>query len=982
MLLAYINCWPPLAPLIVDGDHAFNARINDTTLTDSFMSAAEHNGNGMQDFLTESWFVPCVNRDQLASFAHNANVGEFLLYDDRFADLDQIVTTVDDVDDDCDDCDDLNQLNDNDLDHSTNLNHNAFPVDHHRLCLIFKILIITNNADYATVTVRTVRIQRRTPRPHFDDSWIALEYDVDSHDASNAVVVCEARTVRQLVLDVVRGACADNVNATTNGAVVISPTPARLSDLRLLYVSTLRNVLRPLVRRRAAPILALLLAGLRRRIGCGVVSDEQHVSLFTDADDHADDDSSSELTPLGLAAQIDAAAIVRLLLRHGAPPHLGDVGNDPATPLFLAARAGALRAMAVLLARSDVNINALSRGRTALSAAVTAERDDAVVALLRAGARLDIGDSITPLQAAASLGNAAIARRLLNAGAGVDHVAAGNAADGATPLMAAAAGGHVDVVRLLLGRGARRDAASTSKGATALWLAAQRGHVGVVAALLQNADASYASTARRTGESALYVAAECGHSAVVRQLLAGGAAIDAASERGTTALFGALRSGHVDVVVQLLRAGASTTLVDGKGATALLYAARHLTRRTDDVVALLIAAGAELDARLPDGAKESALTIALLGHKTAMARSCAMAGAAATDEQLVAIGAISNAERQAFADAMGRAHTQLASSPTDAVLTTAPAAATTTTPPAPPEVRRFQSSELTFVRVLGKGSFGEVHLCWAQGTKVAVKVVRNATGVAGAVASEREAVAALESEVRQMALLRVHPNVVSLYGIVDQGDGKMAAVVEYCGGGALHSALYGGDAAEAAAVEWTLELQMRVATQAANGVAFLHEMNVVHRDIAARNVFLSDDGDKSFSVKVGDFGLSRNVVSRLDSRRTVGSVGNFAWLSPEAMQGTYSTASDVFAFAVLLYEIFARKAPWSDRAPVVALQAVLVDDARLEVPIGAPTIVGEMMRRCWLKDVAARPTMVDMQGACRTLGGSDYENLKFENLKF
>lgn len=941
----------------------------------SLTVAADHCSNDANSFLTESWFVPCVNRHQVAQFAHNANVGEFLLYDDRFADREQINDVNVNVNVNVNDMNDVNvndndfndNLDDDNLDDNLILNDFDFHRHSHRLCLIFKVL---TNADYATVTVRTVRIERRS-RPHFNDTWIALESNVGgaragtSTDTSSSFVVCEARTVRQLVLDVVR-AGGDNVNA--NGAVVMSST--RLSELRLLYISTLRNVLRPLVRRRAQHILALLLAGLRRRVDCGVVSDDQYDSLFTSADDQADDESS-ELTPLGLAAEIDAAAIVRLLLHYGAPPHLGDVGDDPATPLFLAARAGARRVMAVLLARSDVNINALSRGRTALSAAATAEHDGAVVALLRVGARLDVGDSITPLQAAASRGNLTIVRRLLNAGASVDHVASGNAADGATPLMAAAAGGHVDVVRSLLARGARRDAASTSKGTTALWLAAQRGHVGVVAALLQNADASYASTARRTGESALYVAAECGHSGVVRQLLAGGAAVDAASEKGTTALFGALRNGHVDVIVQLLRAGASTTLVDGKGATALLYAARHLTQRTDDVVALLIAAGAALDARLPDGARESALTIALLGRKTAMARSCAMAGAAATDEQLVAIGTISNAERQAFADAVGRAHAQLANSPIETTLITP--AATATTPPAPavattstpPEVRRFQSSELTFVRVLGRGSFGEVHLCWAQGTKVAVKVVRNA-GVAGAVASEREAVAALESEVRQMALLRVHPNVVSLYGIVDQGDGKIAAVVEYCGGGALHSALY-GDAAEAAAIEWTLELQMRVATQAANGVAFLHEKNVVHRDIAARNVFLSDDGDKSFSVKVGDFGLSRNVVSRLDSRRTVGSVGNFAWLAPEAMQGTYSTASDVFAFAVLLYEIFARKAPWSDRAPVAALQAVLVDDARLEVPIGAPTVVGEMMQLCWLKDVAKRPSMVDIQGTCKNL---------------
>jgi serine/threonine protein kinase len=80
-------------------------------------------------------------------------------------------------------------------------------------------------------------------------------------------------------------------------------------------------------------------------------------------------------------------------------------------------------------------------------------------------------------------------------------------------------------------------------------------------------------------------------------------------------------------------------------------------------------------------------------------------------------------------------------------------------------------------------------------------------------------------------------------------------------------------------------------------------------------------------------------------------------MSPEQLERlAYSQASDVFAFGVLLFEIFAREQPWAGFANVNVMAKVARGE-RMQPPDGVPPAVAQLMRDAWAHDAAARPKM-------------------------
>ena len=87
------------------------------------------------------------------------------------------------------------------------------------------------------------------------------------------------------------------------------------------------------------------------------------------------------------------------------------------------------------------------------------------------------------------------------------------------------------------------------------------------------------------------------------------------------------------------------------------------------------------------------------------------------------------------------------------------------------------------------------------------------------------------------------------------------------------------------------------------GCAYLEKMKFVHRDLAARNCMLTSTNPLLRKVKLGDFGLARNIRLYEYYKNDEGFIP-IKWMSPEAlMDGKYSSKSDVWAFAVLIWEI-------------------------------------------------------------------------------
>jgi hypothetical protein len=209
----------------------------------------------------------------------------------------------------------------------------------------------------------------------------------------------------------------------------------------------------------------------------------------------------------------------------------------------------------------------------------------------------------------------------------------------------------------------------------------------------------------------------------------------------------------------------------------------------------------------------------------------------------------------------------------------------------------IDASDLELGSVIGQGAFGVVRRAEWRGRTVAVKQIKKST------IGDDKAVADFEEEIGRMAALPMHENVVRLFGVVELANGDIGAVVEFCAQGALVDALYGEKARD-----FSPDELLQIAYDAACGVMHLHECKIVHRDIAARNVLLA--GKKDLVAKVSDFGMARNLESVYSGvaseQHTAATIGPVKWMAPEQLERmAYSRASDVFAFGVLLYEIFA-----------------------------------------------------------------------------
>ncbi|XP_058498188.1 tyrosine-protein kinase Srms [Solea solea] len=141
-------------------------------------------------------------------------------------------------------------------------------------------------------------------------------------------------------------------------------------------------------------------------------------------------------------------------------------------------------------------------------------------------------------------------------------------------------------------------------------------------------------------------------------------------------------------------------------------------------------------------------------------------------------------------------------------------------------------------------------------------------------------------------------------------------------------------------------------SQIAEGMAYLEDRNIVHRDLAARNILVGDD----LVCKVADFGLARIIKDSVytASRNTKIPV---RWTAPEAaIYQRFSVKSDVWSFAVLLYEMMSRgKMPYEGKSNKEVLD-LLSSGFRLPCPNRCPQNIYRIMMDCWASEPSKRPS--------------------------
>ena len=277
--------------------------------------------------------------------------------------------------------------------------------------------------------------------------------------------------------------------------------------------------------------------------------------------------------------------------------------------------------------------------------------------------------------------------------------------------------------------------------------------------------------------------------------------------------------------------------------------------------------------------------------------------------------------------------------------------------------RELDRAQLTRIAVLGEGAFGQVSLYQVVDPKRGVPPYK------AAVKTVKPGVVALGNDelLREAALMAVleHRYVLGLVGVVTAPRDLPAMIVlPYCEGGQLLDNI-----AQAGPDGLTATRRLTYAAQIALGMQYISARNIVHRDVAARNVLLDAMGD----CKVADFGMSTSLVQtgRTYAAKYVRIHEEIAlrWAAPEALQHErFSTASDVWAYGVTVWEIFAcgLSEPYGDLG-LGEVGPHVKGGGRLGVPPSdecPAQVYEELMLPCWAADPNDRLTFGELYDIC------------------
>ncbi|XP_059362480.1 insulin-like growth factor 1 receptor isoform X2 [Carassius carassius] len=290
-----------------------------------------------------------------------------------------------------------------------------------------------------------------------------------------------------------------------------------------------------------------------------------------------------------------------------------------------------------------------------------------------------------------------------------------------------------------------------------------------------------------------------------------------------------------------------------------------------------------------------------------------------------------------------------------------------------PDEWEVARDKITMCRELGQGSFGMVYEGIAKGvvkdepeTRVAIKTVNES-------ASMRERIEFL-NEASVMKEFNCH-HVVRLLGVVSQGQPTLV-IMELMTQGDLKSYLRSLRSKEGSSSQSLppLKKMIQMASEIADGMAYLNANKFVHRDLAARNCMVAED----FTVKIGDFGMTRDIYETDYYRKGGKGLLPVRWMSPESLKdGVFTTNSDVWSFGVVLWEIATlAEQPYQGMSNEQVLRFVM-EGGLLDKPDNCPDLLFELMRMCWQYNPKMRPSFLEIINSIKEELESPFREVSF-----
>eukprot|EP01114_Cavostelium_apophysatum_P013008 TRINITY_DN3062_c0_g1_i1.p1 TRINITY_DN3062_c0_g1~~TRINITY_DN3062_c0_g1_i1.p1 ORF type:complete len:754 (+),score=209.48 TRINITY_DN3062_c0_g1_i1:33-2294(+) len=199
-------------------------------------------------------------------------------------------------------------------------------------------------------------------------------------------------------------------------------------------------------------------------------------------------------------------------------------------------------------------------------------------------------------------------------------------------------------------------------------------------------------------------------------------------------------------------------------------------------------------------------------------------------------------------------------------------------------------------------------------------------------------------EVAILSMLR-HENLVPFYGAAMNNPNCLYVITKFMVGGNLREYLK-------SSIEIPYATRLRIATDIAKGMAFLHSKGIIHRDLKSLNVMI-DNG----SAKIIDFGASRAVDTDNTMTSTIGTV---SWMAPEVFTGEkYTEKADVYSFGIVLWELATRKIPFNELSSY-QIPVLVAKGERPTIPKECNAELAKLIKASWHQKPKQRPAFHEL----------------------
>ncbi|KAK1423536.1 hypothetical protein QVD17_18842 [Tagetes erecta] len=255
------------------------------------------------------------------------------------------------------------------------------------------------------------------------------------------------------------------------------------------------------------------------------------------------------------------------------------------------------------------------------------------------------------------------------------------------------------------------------------------------------------------------------------------------------------------------------------------------------------------------------------------------------------------------------------------------------------DVWEIDAKLLKFENKVASGTFGDLYKGTYCSQDVAIKVLKPER-------IDADMLREFSQEVFIMRKIR-HKNVVQFIGACTEPT-KLCIVTEFMARGSIYNFLHKQNGS------FKLPLLLKIATDISKGMSYLHQNNIIHRDLKTANLLM----DEHEVVKVADFGVAR---VQTQSGVMTAETGTYRWMAPEVIEHRpYDHKADVFSFGIVLWELLTGEVPYSYLTPLQAAVGVVQQGLRPTIPKDTHPKLTELLESCWQHNPTLRPNFTDI----------------------